>query len=248
VNRQKYILGDSLVELLIALFLVSLITSILIQAYTFNKRLYLSVENKLEQHFDVQWIRDLLSDSIRGAGFTPCINIEHLEVVDRRVLPKYINNEAITIKANMLQVNRMGEQFVELMALMSPQQILVSPEPIFQKHSSIIIADCEHAEIHKIKQIEKTALGSVWTLDAPVLFEYPSVTYVGQWVEELWFIKKNREEIPALFFKQMRSEELSPLIHSLMAKETSVSGRRVMSITLGLDNEKTQHLMVAIRS
>jgi Tfp pilus assembly protein PilW len=56
----------------------------LIQFYLTSKQHYLQTEKVLEAGFEVQWVMDLLSDSIRRAGFTPCLGLDHLTVVDHR--------------------------------------------------------------------------------------------------------------------------------------------------------------------
>jgi len=244
-NKQ---LGLSLIELLIGLFLISLISAMLIQAYTINKYQYLSVQKKLEHHFDAQWISNLLGDSVRRAGFTPCLNIEQLEVMDRRKSPKFIEGGAIQIQQDGFRVNRMSEHFAEMITIVHPQKILVSQEMNVHKQYTLLIADCEHAEIHRLIQIEKTAQGFLLTLDAPLLFSYSSLTYVGQWLEEFWFIKRNKEGVPALYYKQSHSEELSSFIHSLSIKKRLLSGKQILDISLGLDNQHTQRLTVSIRT
>lgn len=130
---MRHLFGFSLIELLISLFLVSLISTMLIQAYVLNKQQYISIEAKLERHFDVQWVRDLLADSVRRAGFTPCLNIAQLEAIDRRKQPQFLGLNAIEIKKDSLQVNRMSEHFAEFIATAKAQQILVSQGILLQK-------------------------------------------------------------------------------------------------------------------
>lgn len=197
---------------------------------------------------DVQWTKDLLSNSIRRAGFTPCLNIERLEVIDKRLLPRFVKNEAISVQQNTLQVNRMSEHFTELLAIYNPQQIVIASKYSIKKGGSILIADCVHAEIHQIKKIEKNNVFSKLTLSTPLYFSYPSITYIGKWEEETWFIKKNREGIPSLFFKLVRSEELSSLIHSLAVQKKPVGGKLVITLTLGLEQQQSQNVVVAVRS
>ena len=71
-------------EILISLFLATFILTVLTQFYLSNKRHYIDTQKQLENHLDLQWVRELLSDSIRRAGFTPCVGIRQLRVIDSR--------------------------------------------------------------------------------------------------------------------------------------------------------------------
>src|SRR5690242_19280686 len=76
--------GFSLSELLISLLLASSIMAMLTQCYLNSKHQYMQAQKILALRFDLQWVSDLLADSIRRAGFTPCLGIEQLTAVDRR--------------------------------------------------------------------------------------------------------------------------------------------------------------------
>ncbi|WP_019218206.1 PulJ/GspJ family protein, partial [Legionella tunisiensis] len=76
--------GFGLTEVIITVFLASLIIIVLLQHYLNCKRFYLDAEITLEREFELQLVSDLIRDSVRRAGFTPCININHLQSIDRR--------------------------------------------------------------------------------------------------------------------------------------------------------------------
>jgi prepilin-type N-terminal cleavage/methylation domain-containing protein len=229
VNKKP---GFSLPELLISLFLISLISSVLISSYLFNKQQYLALHEQLDLNFEVQWIHDLLADSLRRDGFSPCLPVDQLLVDDRP-------------KQSGLFVHRMSEQFGELIHVLSPNLIQVTEEALLYPKQALLIADCEHAEIHQIVHLEKTAHGSLITLAKPLQYSYPSVTYVGRWIEEEWLIKPNRQGIKALYYNK---EELSALIHALSYEKKQIQGKTVFFLTLGLEHDKTHHLRVVVRS
>jgi hypothetical protein len=240
--------GWGLSELLISLFLSSLISTLLIQTYIMSKHQFLVLHDSLEEHFDVQWVQDLLADNIRKAGFTPCLNIDQLEVMNRRAIP--INTLSLKMETKpqqSLQVSRMSDQFSELIAVCTPHQILISSEIVLREHHSILIADCQHAEVHEVARVKKIPEGLLLTLTKPVFFTYPSVTYVGRWLEERWYIEKNNKGVVALYYKQTHSEELTPLIHVMKLKQRRLHHKKMVDITLGLNNETTQ-FSVIVRS
>ncbi len=244
MNKQ---LGLGLSELLISLFLASLLSTILIQSYLLNKRHYMTLRDSLAVNVDLLWVQDLLSDSIRRAGFTPCLSIDQLQAVDRRIHQQSLSSLTIEEKAQVVQIKRMSEQFSELLSF-NKQEILISPERSLRVKQAIVIADCERAEVHQIVQINRTAQGSLLTLDSPIFFSYPSLSYVGHWLEERWFIKKNQEGLNALYYQQVHSEELTPVIHSMKIKQNVVFGKKKIDLAFGLANKKMHHFSVLVRS
>lgn len=229
--------------MMIGLFLTSLISTILIQSYLINKRQFQIVHNSLENHFDVQWVHELMADSIRRAGFTPCLNVDSLTALDRRRRSKPIRSLAIQEKPQSLHVNRMNEQFAELLQVQALDQILVTSEVSLHPQQSILIADCEHAEVHEVVRVEKFSQGFLLTLAKPLWFDYPSTTYVGQWLEEQWSIKNG-----TLYYQQIHSEELSSLIHSIQARKKRIGDKTLVDVILGLDNEEQHQFVVGVRS
>lgn len=217
MNHQS---GIGLPEVLISLFLTSLIMATLGQIYLSNKRQYSEAQTVLSASLDLQWVSDLLSDSIRHAGFTPCLGVDQMETIDRRNNKK--NLSGLTIEQSpqqSVQVNRMSNLFSKVIAIQNTTQLIVSNTVLFKKHRPILIADCEHAEVHQILSVEKSAKTYLLTLAKPIMFSYPTTTYAGEWFEEKWFIKPNTKKDRTLHYKLFQTEELSSLIHSLKSKK-----------------------------
>ncbi|RUR04272.1 PilW family protein [Legionella sp. km772] len=232
--------GLSLSELMIGLFLASLLSTILIQTYLLNKKNYFSLHQALSDNFEIQWAQDLLAHSIRRAGFTPCLNIEELTLVDRRTNKTELSGQNIEINKQDIQINRMDEHFSILTSFLSLQEILVSSSLSLRVGQSLIIADCQRGEVHRIKEKKKLPQGTRLTLTKPIFFTYPALPYVGQWIEERWFIKKNQEGVKAFYYQHLHSEELTPLIHSMKIKDQKRQGRKQIDIIWGLDRKKHQ--------
>lgn len=240
--------GISLLELLISLFLASSILTVLIQFYLSNKRQYTEAQAVLETNFDVQWVAGLLSDSIRRAGFTPCLGINQLTTKDMRFLGKSLQAvQSESLPQQSLKISRMSEVFAEIVAIQSPTELLLKEAVSYNKHHSLLIADCEHAEVHQILKVDKLARGIRITLDKPLQFSYVLPAYAGEWLEEQWFIKTNARGSKALYYKLVHSEELTPLIHSLQTHIQSFRGRQLIEIVLGLADDKKQQLTVVVR-
>lgn len=237
--------GISLSEVLIGLFLASLLMTTLMQFYGQSKQGYMEMERLLATHFDLRWVSDLLSDSIRRAGFTPCLSIEQLNLKKqgKPVPGLYIENGP----RYLLQINRMHEQFAEVRSILNTQQILVPHATSFNKKRPLIIADCEQAEIQRSFTMRPHAQGVLITLDKPLQFKYTGTVYVGEYWEERWFIKKNAQGKPALFYQLGQSEELTSSIRSLHSRRQRRHGSVVVQVALGLAEGDTQDIIVTVR-
>lgn len=240
--------GVSISEVLIGLALASLIMTMLMQFYLSSKRQYLEAEEILSHSFDLRWVGDLLSDSIRRAGFTPCVGIEQLTVKDRR------QNSAVMHALNVekepqqsIQINRMSERFAQLIKIQNATQIVVAPTVSFKEKRPLMIADCEHAEVQQIVDVELASGGILITLAKPLSFSYATSAYVGEFLEERWFIKKNLKGEGTLHYQLTQTEEITPLIHSLKIHNQNVHDRPFVEVNMGLAEGKTQKLLVAVR-
>lgn len=245
MNHQS---GFGLSELLISLFLTTFLVTVLTQFYLSNKRHYLESQKQLEKHLDLQWVRELLSDSIRRAGFTPCVGITQLRVVDRRNWNSAIPEISVVDSPRpLIQVNRMSEQFTKVIATQNASQLLIAHGVLFKESHPVLIADCEHAEIHQVLRVDKIGHNDLVTLTKPLLFSYAASVYIGEWYEEQWFIAQNAKKVNTLYYKLFQAEEVTPLIHSLQVRQKQIQEKQLVEIAMTLDNNKTEQLVVAVR-
>lgn len=241
--------GFGLTEILISLFLSSLIITSLIQLYFSVKRHYFISEQIIAEQLEMQWVSDLLSDSIRRAGFTPCLNINSLITTDTRHLSHSVKGiKWGAAHEQYLQLNRMSDVFTEQVQFKNTTELLLVNRLAVNTHRPLIIADCQHAEIHQILNTKKTTTGQRITLAAPMRYSYEQSVFVGEWIEEQWMVKPNHHGINSLYYRSLQTEELSPLIHSLSVSDETIAGTQFIKIQLGLDGDKTHELMIRIRS
>ncbi|PWY55905.1 prepilin cleavage protein [Legionella qingyii] len=245
---MKKQMGLSLTEVLISLFLASVIMTELIQLYLESKHQYLETEKILAMRFDLQWVSDLLSDSIRRAGFTPCLGLDRLQTIDRRNHHNKIRALNISNYPNQfIQINRMNEHFAKIVKIQNSTGILVQNSVIFHKRRPILIADCEHAEIQEIFDIEPQSEHLLITLNKPLYFSYNTSPYVGEYLEEKWFIKNNANHEDTLHYQLVHTEEITPLIHFMHTRNRRVKEKQFLEISMGLDENKTHELRVLVR-
>lgn len=200
--------GISLIELTISLCLSSLLITMLFQYFLHCKQQYQRAEQSLEQFLDLQLISELISDSAKKAGFTPCASINDLVSFDRR------NNnlpvQAVTLtSASTITLKRMSEAYT-LAKIDSDFQISVDKKFNLDKRYPLIISDCFQAEIHQIKQLSHSIHRTAITLAKPVNATFHAPIYIGQWVEETFHHQLTSH--PGFFYKTTHSELLTSVI------------------------------------
>jgi prepilin-type N-terminal cleavage/methylation domain-containing protein len=246
MSKQK---GFGLLELLIGLFIASILLTSLFQFYLTAKARYVKTEAILSTSLDVAWIRDMLADSIRRAGFTPCLGINQLIVKDRRESAKTIS-ALITSNApeQFIQVNRMSEHFSSVVSIKSPGLIYLQPSLVLKEQKPVLICDCIHAEVHTVLKVKQLSTGTLIQLSKPLLYSYSSAPYLGAWLEEKWFIHKKANNKSALYYQLVQKEELSPIVHSMNVERHDSGGKRIVKLGLGLDENKIHQVTVAVRA
>lgn len=242
MRKQK---GFNVTEVLISLLLVSVLMTLLLQFYVSSKRQFIEVEKILDNEFDVRFVMELLKDSIRRAGFTPCLALDQLETLDFKGHSEQLFG--IEIKEQSMQINRMYEYFSKLVTIQDPTHIIVEHAAMFHQHNSLIIADCHHAEIHELVAVEKQESSVRLTLKEPLAFTYPAQAYVGKLIQERFFIKKNGAGDEALYYHLNQTEELTKAIHSLQVYVREMHNKLVLEVLLGVNEAEVKRFKVAVR-
>lgn len=209
--------GVGLPEVLIGLVLSSFISLCLIQLYLNIKQQYHGIQRALEEQTDLQLAADLIRNSVRSAGFTPCLGVEHLKTIDQRNLLKELAAIEVGRDGSSLILNRMNEHFDTLIKRIDATTLLTSAYHTLQAGRAIIIADCYHAEVQYIKEITAANKNQRIVLTKPLAFAYHEPVYVGEWLEETYFIKYKPSSKAALFYHHYSTEELTPLVNGLSA-------------------------------
>ena len=83
-NSELQVAGYSLIELLIAIFLSSLLMIGLTQHFIQIKTQQKITDEYFKQEADREWIADLIKISVHNAGYTPCLPLNQLITFDGR--------------------------------------------------------------------------------------------------------------------------------------------------------------------
>lgn len=231
-------MGLGLPELLIALLLSSFIMTGLMHHYLATKRQYRAIQQKLERRMDLQLVINLMRESTRQAGFTPCLRVDHLITSDQRSKSRPL--VAIDYGLNprsWLRFSRMSEHFDTVLDRINSIQLLTTPALELYRDQSILIADCYHAEVQKISKIERTSKGQVLTLTKPLAFQYHPPIYIGEWLEETYFIRRGHNGENALFYHYQHTEELTIAVHELLARLIKHKEHTLLQVILSIPKE-----------
>lgn len=90
--------------------------------------------------------------------------------------------------------------------------ILLEKNTRIRAGDTLIIADCFHAETHRIKQSQANSVGQVLELEQPLIYQYQDPVYAGLWIEESFSIEKNPQQTFSMFYRFNKKEELSDFI------------------------------------
>ncbi len=239
--------GIGLSELLLALFLASLMMTALMRQYLSMKQHYHHIQTELEESIELTLVTELLRDSIRKAGFTPCLGIEKLTTVDNRNDTKaLIAIETGVEKQSLLHINRMSEHFDTVLQPISPTELLITDREPLNRYQSLLIADCYHAEVQTISHVRHTAEGRVVALSKPLVFVYQPPIYTGKWLEETYSILHHQSN-GSLFYRLQHNEELTPAIHALSAHLNKRENQTLLTIILGLEKGRVLRLETMVR-
>lgn len=199
--------GLSLTELLISLSLSLLLMSALLQQYFVTKKHYQHNEERAKEALDLHLVIGMLRESIRFAGFTPCLGLDHLTTKAAQNLRSLSHTSSPFPE---LKLSRMDEHYETSLGQLSPSQLLLKNNPHFEK--TLLIADCYHAELQQAANGQVSSQGWVLTLKHPLSFHYTPPIYVGEWLQERYFIANNRQKKPSLFYANPLPEMLTDAI------------------------------------
>jgi hypothetical protein len=228
--------GLGLPEMLISLFLASLIMTALLQHYISIKQHYRTLQSTLDTANETQWVIDLIRHSIRQAGFTPCLRVDRLIARDHR---QGQNRLKAIDTDNVLQINRMSSHFDEVNEWVNSSQLITTRTQTFHSESSLLIADCYHAEVVTAKAVKHMPNKQMISLNQALLFTYQPPVFIGEWIEERFFIRKSR-----LLYRYHHTDELTSTINTLSVHIKAAQ----VNVTIGQTNGQKLRITTRIRA
>jgi len=235
--RQR---GFGLTEVLMALLLASMTTTALMRQYLATKQQYLVIQKALDQQVELQLVSQLIRDSVRRAGFTPCSSVAYLKSDASHPLHDVeISNDLIFY--------RMNEQFETVLEILNSTSLLTTTFYDMRAVKTVLIADCNHAEVHRVVGIQNGWTTQTILLEKPLIFSYEAPIYIGEWIRERFYIHANDQGKPSLFYDASHAEELSPYVTSLKANFVESKSQILLEVRLGFEEGKSLLLQTMLR-
>lgn len=235
--------GLSLPEIMVALVSSSVLMTTLMSQYIGVKQHYKHSESMLEKALDVQLVVDIMRDSIRQAGFTPCLGVEHLSTIDMRTDKHGLT--AIDLHsgdAPGFQVNHMSNQYGVFIKQLSLSNLIVSKEAVLSLQHPVIVADCYHAEVHRIQHLRSVSGNWEVGLSRPIFYDYQPPIYIGEWLEERFFMQSG-----TLFYGVGHADALSSVVNGVSAAFNSGHGKRLLHVALALEKGRSVDIDTMVR-
>ncbi|MCR9192536.1 MAG: prepilin-type N-terminal cleavage/methylation domain-containing protein [Gammaproteobacteria bacterium] len=190
--------GFSLIEWMIGLALsLSLITAC-IQQYAHVQRHFHWLVVKMAKASGLPITLDLLRSRGHQAGFTPCLSLPALQTLDRRS-GHALQMLSFSDHDSKITFRRMHEVHVPVAKIRGQRRVTLAASMTWHTGMPLIIADCQHAEVHAAYQISQRSINLAHALR----FDYHAPIYIGAWVEESFWIKNH-----TLYYQQQHAEAL----------------------------------------
>lgn len=231
--------GFSMAEVCISLFIGAFLLTGLVSTYTQSRLHYQQNQIWVDQQMELLWVNQLLVNAIHQAGFTPCARLNQLKTAAGI---KAI--ETLGMNGSGLKLARMSETFTQVRSIEAAQRLHLGEPGHFKVSRPILVADCWHAEVQGLAAVEKKGGEQILTLRNPLVFNYQQPVYVGEWLEESWFVKASSATQSVLYYQRDKPEPLSSLLNYF----TVNLKRNRLEFSLGSSAEQSINTMVWLRN
>lgn len=233
--------GFSLTELLVSFFISTLLILILTEHVLSVSRQHHQVHATLDQAMELQWVFDVIRDRVHHAGFTPCRRLDHLITTDTRDVAQSLLPIEVDQEGQKLWIRKMDEAGFTQASMKSNTTFFINKSTSLKPDRPILISDCIHAEVHDVDRIKPTRGGYFVHLKKPLVFDYESQAYVGEWMSELFYFKK------ALFYQQHRPDKLTSQIQNIVFELNQHTAYPMLSMQFTLHHGMSNSLEARVR-
>ena len=234
--------GFGLSEVLIALFLGSLIVTVLMRHYLIVKRQYHVMQLEMADDEELQEVIDDLRHSIRHAGFTPCMSVLHLQTLSEQGTP--LQAFVIANDGSSLQLNRMSTSFDTVLSIPGDMEVITRFYTPFHPRQVLLLADCNHAEVVRVAHIRRVGSRQIVAFKTPMLFHYEPPAYLGAWLTESYRTREGK----GLFYHLHHTEEWSNAVQRLRAFVVTDSLGIVLHVVLERSNDSPVAIDTRLRT
>lgn len=251
-NTKQKLHGLTLIELMLALTVTTMIFTILITVYISAENNFLQQSTLSREQENARLAIELLSTDIRMAGYVGCLKITAdfplKNIIDAK--------NKISVTTNTITVRHVNLMHANLLKEMRGESTLhVTPKPDFVLNDILIISDCKAAEVLKVKKIFFEKNNQKITTDKPLINHFAENAEIGRLEINTYFIDKTDhksvtgEPIYALYVRDITGErtELVEGINALTFHEDA-HGVEIELAVATLSGSQNWYSYVAFRN
>lgn len=249
--RRTDVKGVSLVELMIAFLISSMLSLAIIRHYVMVKQTYRHLMHTSDAQIEKYILSHLLREMMLGAGYYGCGKHPALllkaylimKPSDKR-LPTSIRRSADP-KSDILYLSQMSTRQSDLSQNMQLHNMLNIKQPLdLKKNDRILLADCHQIELKTLKKISNRGRRLYFEENAKRLFKQSAT--LGRFDETYLYVRRTA----GLYVKEgrKRAEALSQQVVSMRVREKHLSKHPLMHISLFLDNQDSLDIDMAVRN
>ena len=201
-------LGASLLEVLIGIVIAAILLVVIGRVYFSVEQAWLAQQNSIANIEKTNVAYAWFSRDITHAGYLGCVMAsKRKKILGAQYLP---DADWLRISDQELFAQYMGLDNTSLLEQISAYQVSVSDEVKFKKNQIIIIENCQHLMVNKIKKVSnrKSQSKQILTLSSPIIEDFVDKnTRVGKLIKHKFLIKKtsrkklNNKTIYSLYVK-----------------------------------------------
>lgn len=226
-NKIIVVHGFSLSELMVSLFLSSVISIGLFKSYFLVKDNYLTMIKKIRQHQEQLLIMSELQNAIGLAGFSPCLNLSNLAFdktlpviaivqADDKTLPTAIRNRAVA-GSDIIIINRMDTTYSQAVLTSVKTRIGIAPPLQIKSKDKLLMVSCYQYHLSIIANLSSSQNSQQAQLVTAHDFQISDRVYLSPLITQLFYIGHNSRKGLSLFMSDGRSEEISDQIKKINA-------------------------------
>jgi len=245
-HNINYYQGFTLLELTISFFLASILMALCMQQVFQFKRQSEYIHHQLNETMDIQWLIDFMRSRVYQAGFTPCRKLDDLIRTDTRDKPGSLSSIELNEKHDRVLFHHMGDEVLQMDSQLNTHAFGTELTKINIDHP-VLISDCYHAEVHTVKQVIRQGQDIQIVLKEPLIYDYLTPVYLGEWVTEVFFLR-NTQVSNALYYQYHRVDKLIPQVQSFNVTLGKAHRHALLHVTLILDTLRRVELDIRARN
>jgi hypothetical protein len=180
------------------------------------------------------------------AGFTPCRQLDDLIRIDTRAKPGTLSSIELNAKQDRILLHHMDDDVLQIDSQMNANTFRVHSAHIKKEHP-VLISDCYHAEVHTVKHVSHQGNDMIVVLKEPLIYDYPKVFYLGEWVTEAFFLRDIGSN-NGLFYQYHRVDQLMPEVQSFKVQLGKAHSHFLLNVKFTLDTLRTVELDIRGRN